>query len=189
MIKKYSAGFILLLILFGCASNPESNESAGSINGSTAQAGADVITEDGVALPTAGFLPGDSVTTQLFTAYGKPEEISEETRENPQVPSCTDTVRTFYYKEFSYQVLESGYSGDQILLETVIKGKGIELNNHLEVGLDRSAVYELLGFPAMEDDISMIFYLQENENSQAYEYYLQMENNTVTMIVITGYVF
>ena len=188
-MKKYIIGIpVILIVLYGCGTIAGSAGESTNPSGSAAAVKTEAVTDGDVVMPS-GFLPGKAVTNQLFTAYGEPEEITEETRKNVQAPEYTDTITTYRYRNFSYQILESGYSGDEILLETEINGKGIELKNNLEIGVTRARVYEILGFPAMEDDISMIYYFQEDENSQAYEYYLKMENEKVVLIVITGYVF
>ncbi len=187
-MKKYIIIPVLLLIFYGCGTITGAGDKTQGTGSSAASSKSATAEEGDVTLPT-GFLPGKTVTNQLFTAYGEPEKVTEETKKNIQAPEYTDTIRTYYYKDFSCQILESGYSGDEILLETIVSGKGIELKNKLEIGLTRARVYELLGFPAMEDDISMIFYLQEGKDSQAYEYYLKMENEKVAMIVISGYIF
>jgi hypothetical protein len=178
-----------LLLFASCLSGPEKAASSkdGSENkAAQARSGLEGIKKGKVALPTVTF-PEKAITSRLKKEYGSPLRLDENKKQNTQAADYKDSVFSFVYKDITYTVFRSGYNGDESLLSAKITGKNIELDNKLKLGLERKKVYDILGFPSIEDDISMIYYLPSPNGKLTYEYYVSLENNIVSEIQISGY--
>ncbi|MBN1647355.1 MAG: hypothetical protein JW874_04920 [Spirochaetales bacterium] len=185
MKKKNNAILLSVLLIAACSSLSGGNAVSKAGKSSGASGG---LTRGAVALPTA-ILPENMVRDGLKKAYGKPLEVLEEKRQNVQAPEYEDSFFTWVYSDVAYTIYRSGYDGKESLLSAKITGKKIRLPNKLQIGLERSEVYTLLGFPYIEDDISMIYYVRDPDGIMTYEYWLEMDGERISGIQVSGFGF